>query len=185
MVIHETGQLDAIEIVTARGTPIEPGSIPLSMNPLGKIPVLQPAQGAAIYDSRVICQYLDDKVGGGLYRVGDNRWLAMTQEATADGILDSAISIVYENRMRPVPIRYSAWVDAQWQKIERSVAVLNDRCAELTGALSIGQIAVFCALGYLDFRHSDRTWRARAADLSEWYDQFSTRDSAFATSPSD
>src|SRR6056297_2094613 len=183
VLLHETGQLDDIEIVTAATTPYDTAPEVASANPIGKIPALIRAEGPAIYDSRVICRYLDDRAQAGLYPDG-RRWETLTLEATADGIMEAAVLMVYEHKMRPGEAFVEAWVDAQWTKIERAVAALNARwMSHLRGPLDMGQIAMGCALGYLDFRHDARGWRKGNDALDDWYAVFSQRESMKLTAP--
>ena len=93
VVLHETGQLSDVDIVPAIGHPLAASDMPVAHNPLGKIPTLQRADGPALYDSRVICQFLDHRAGGSLYPEA-RRFEAMTLEATADGIMDAAVLMV-------------------------------------------------------------------------------------------
>ncbi len=158
--------------------------MPLTQNPLGKIPALVRDDGPAIYDSRVICRYLNHRFGTAFYP--DRRvWEVLTLEATADGIMDAAILMVYEARCRPEEIRFPDWVEAQWTKIARALDAISARwMSHLNGPVDMGQIAVGCALGYLDFRHGDRDWRTGHEALAGWYAAFSGRDSMAATVPS-
>lgn len=184
VLLHETGQIGDVEIVQASGTPVDPGSAPLALNPLGKIPALERGDGPAIYDSRVICQYLDDRAGGRFYPKPPRRWETLTLEATADGILDAAILMVYEVRIRPDNLRFDAWVEGQWSKIARALDALETRwMAHLGGPLDIGHIAVACALSYVDFRHGGRAWRAAHPHLAAWHAEFAQRPSMEATVP--
>ncbi|CUH63394.1 putative GST-like protein YibF [Thalassovita gelatinovora] len=185
VVLHETGQIDDVDLLPVKTTPVSTPPEVLSANPVGKIPALVRGDGPAIYDSRVICQFLNDRAGGGLYP-DTARWEVMTLEATADGILDAAVLMVYETRVRPAHMVYDDWVEAQWDKASRAVKTVNDRwMAHLTGPLNIGQIAIACALGYLDFRHDGRNWRKGNDALDDWFAVFSQRDSMTATRPSD
>ncbi len=184
VVVAETGQAAAVTLVQASGTALEPGSIPLAQNPLGKVPVLERPDGPALYDSRVICRYLDGLAGGRLTPAAPRLWESLTLEATADGILDAAILMVYETRLRSEDRRSTEWVEAQWGKIARTLDVLDARwIGHLAGPLDIGQIAVGCALGYLDFRHAARDWRAGRAALAQWEARFGERASMAATRP--
>ena len=123
----ETGLMGDVTVVSATGTPLDPGSMPLDQNPLGKIPALVTDDGQPIYDSRVICRYIDDLAGGRLYPKAPFLWQTLTLEATADGILDAAILMVYESRIRPEEKRYPDWVEAQWAKITRALDSIEDR----------------------------------------------------------
>ena len=119
--LHETGQTDQVEVVMASGTPLDSVRMPLAQNPLGKIPVLERNDGPALYDSRVICRYLAHRAGISLYPEPPALWSTLTLEATGDGILDSALTMVYETRLRPPEQRNVALLDGYWGKIARAV----------------------------------------------------------------
>lgn len=166
--ILEIGLGDRVEILPASGTPLAPGSMPVDLNPLGKIPALVRDEGGTIYDSRVICRYLDELAGSNLYPKA-NLYEVLTLEATADGILEAALLMVYEDRLRPEDKRFAEWVEGQWSKIARTLDALESSwMAHLNGPLDMGQIALGCALGYLDFRHDARGWREGRPKLAAW-----------------
>lgn len=184
VLLAEAGKSDAVNLVLGSGTPVDAGKAPLAQNPLGKIPVLEREDGPALYDSRVISRFLDDHFALGLYPTGPRLWEALTLEATADGILDAAISMVYEARVRPEEKRFDAWVEGQWDKIDRALDALESRwMAYLLGPLDVGQIALGCALGYVDFRHGGRDWRKGRPALAVWEAGFAARDSMKASVP--
>lgn len=181
--LHETGQIEDVELVRAIGTPVDSSAMPISQNPLGKIPTLVRDEGPALFDSRVICRYLDHRAGTGLYPEG-RVWDVMTLEALADGIMDAAVLMVYESRCRPEDMIYDFWVEGQWAKVRRALDVLDERwVSHLSGPLDMGQIAVGCALGYLDFRHGDRDWRNGRDGLAKWEGGFARRPSMQQTRP--
>lgn len=184
VLLHETGQIGDVELVVGSGNPVDPAGAPLDANPLGKVPALERPDGPALYDSRVICRYLDARAGAGLYLDGARVWDTLTVEATGDGILDAALLMVYEGRIRPEELRFAPWVDGQWAKVDRALDALETRwIAHLEGPLDAGQIAVGCALGYLDFRHDARGWRNGRPRLAAWYAGFAARPSMQATLP--
>lgn len=184
VLLNETGQVDDVSLETMVTTPLAPDAALLSKNPLTKVPALERDEGPTLYDSRVICAYLDDRAGAKLYPTGARRWDTLTLEATADGILDAALSMVYEGRMRPEDKQMPEWIEGQWGKIDRAVAALNARwVSHLSGPLDMGQIAVGCALGYLDFRHDTRNWRKGNDALANWAREFDSRPSMQATAP--
>jgi len=184
VVLHETGLLAQVDLIATAGTPVDPGSMPLGQNPLGKIPALERDDGPALYDSRVICRYLDALAGTGLYPADARQWDSLTLEATADGILDAALLMVYESRLRPADLRYDAWVEGQWGKIDRALDALETRWIDhLQGPLDMAQIALACALGYLDFRHDARGWRDGRPRLAAWADAALARPAMIATRP--
>jgi len=184
ILLHETGQLADVELVSVSGTPVNPGTMPVDHNPLGKIPALLPDDGPAMFDSRVICRFLDDRAGGKLYPSGPALWPVLTLEAMADGITDAAILMVYESRVRPEELRMPAWLDAQWLKVSRALDALETSwLAELQGPFSMGVAAIGSALEYLDLRHGARDWRAGRPNLAAWQKEFSKRPSMLATVP--
>lgn len=179
----ETGQTGDVTLVSATGTPVDAGSIPLALNPLGKIPALERHDGPALYDSRVICRYLNDRAAAHLYPA-QRLWDVLTLEATADGIMDAAVLMVYESRLRPEESRFAPWVAGQWTKIDRALDALDQRwLSHLNGPLDMGQIAVGAALGYLDFRHGERGWRSGRPGLAAWEAVFAERAAMVATRP--
>lgn len=183
VLIAEAG-IDGIELVAASGTPVAPDSGVIERNPLGKIPALCRDDGPTLYDSRVICQFLDSESGNGFYPSGARRWDTLTVEATADGILDAAVLMVYESRIRPEDKRFAPWVEGQWSKIDRALDVLETRWIDhLNGPLDMGQIATGCALGYVDFRLNSRDWRKTRPRLAAWFAAFAARPSMQATIP--
>lgn len=185
IVAIETGQNDDILLVDARGHTTDPGTLPIGVNPIGKIPTLTRDDGPALFDSRVICRFLSDRANAALYPA-KRLYEVMTLEALADGMLDAATLMVYEVRSRPEEGRHPPWVEGQWKRIERALDALESRwMSHLNGPLDIGQIAVACALGYLDFRHADRNWRRGHDELTRWFEKFSERASMQATTPRD
>jgi len=181
VLLHETGQLDDVEIQPVATTPLSTADEAKAANPLGKIPALVRDDGPTLYDSRVICAYLDDRAGSGLYAGG---WDSQVLEATADGIMDAAVAAVYERRMRPEDKQWDDWVDAQMGKVLGACSALNARwMSHLKGPFDIGHIAVGCALGYVDFRQTDSNWRHSNEALADWYADFESRPSMLATQP--
>ncbi len=183
VLILETDLTDAVETVVAMTTPYDTNQTLLAANPVGNMPTLIREDGPALYDSRVICRFLDDHAGAGLYPA-NRLWDTLTLEATADGIMDAAVLMTYEKRLRPPEYQSVDWLDAQWKKVMRAVSVINDRwMSHLSGPLDMSHIATGCALAYLDFRHGDRNWRKGNDALDDWLAVFAERDSMKATAP--
>jgi glutathione S-transferase len=184
VVLRETGLLDRVEEVAAGGSPLDPGSIPLGQNPLGKLPVLERDDGPALYDSRVICRYLDDLAGGRLYPARPRLWETLTLEATADGIAEAALLMSYEVRLRPAERQFPDMIEAQWAKVVRALDAVEARwTSHLYGPLDAAQIALGCALGYLGLRHPARDWRSGRPALAAWEARLAARPSMEATRP--
>lgn len=155
-------------------------------NPLGKIPVLITDDGTALYDSRVIAEWLDVQAGGGvIIPRGEAHFPALTLQALADGMMDASILIVYESRFRPGDKRHRPWTDRQDEKVARALSVLEAAPPEIGERPHIGHVALACALGYRDFRF-DGDWRAGHPGLVAWLDDFAAQVPAFAaTTPAD
>lgn len=180
----ETGQKDDVEFISVKTAPNAVADQVRAANPLGRIPALIRSDGPAIYDSRVITRYLDARADGGLYPE-TRLWEVLTLEATADGILDSALSMVYESRFRPPEHQSEDWADAQWSKVAHAVKAVNDRwMSHLAGPVDMSHIAIGSALGYLDFRLDARGWRKGNDALDDWFAVFSERESMKETMPS-
>jgi glutathione S-transferase len=184
VLLHEAEATDRVALVPASGNPLDPGTMPVDRNPLGKIPALEREDGPTLYDSRVITRYLDDTLKAGLYPSAPRLWDTLTLEATADGITEAAVLIRYEFYVRPEASRSPAWAEAQWQKIDRALTAVEGRwISHLSGPLDMGQIAMACALGYIDFRLGDRDWRSGRPSLTAWYGTVSSRPALQATAP--
>lgn len=185
--LHLTGQLDAVELVPGSGTPIEPNDDTVSANPLGKIPCLVTDEGDALFDSRVICRYLDWRAnggsGGGLYPDGAALFPVLAAEALADGIMEAVLLTSYETRQRPEELRYEPWVEAQAAKARRGVEALERTPLVHGGPTNAATVAAGCALGYVDFRLPDIGWRDRCPTLAAWYADFAKTEPMQATVP--
>lgn len=177
------GLTDKIEITkTNMQDPADPIT---SENPLGKIPALVLDDGTCLYDSRVICEYLNEIGGGKLFPGGDAGWKARTLQALCDGILDAAILKVYEERYRPEEKRHPDWVQRQQDKIDRAFKWLEANPPEAGGEPNIGDVTLACVLGYLDFRFPG-SWRDDSPNLVAWLDAFAAANPAYdATKPGD
>jgi glutathione S-transferase len=184
VLLHECGQAGAVELAAASGNPLDPGTMPLAQNPLGKIPCLERPDGPPLFDSRVICRYLDHRLGAGLYPDPPRLWQTLTLEAMADGICEAAVLMRYETHVRPAAARLPDWTEAQWAKIARALDALEHSwLPHLAGALCMGQVAVACALGYLDLRHDARGWRDGRPGLDAFAARMAARESLKATVP--
>ncbi len=140
-------------------------------NPLGKVPTLVTDDGIGLYDSPVICEYLDS-IGGAaplFPAAGPARWTALRQQALADGIMDAS-----QPRRREIALPQDEgrveWIALQRAKVDRAVAELETEAGSLGALTTIGEITIACALGYLDFRFAHEPWRQAAPKLAAWYE---------------
>ncbi len=182
VLVHEMGLTDAITEQQVTTTAFQSDASVIAANPLGKIPALVRDDVATLYDSRVITRFLNDTNDGAFYPAA-RIWETLTLEATADGIMETAVSMAYEVRLRPENEQSADWVEAQWQKTSRAIAAVNNRwMSHLSGPLDMSHIAVACALSYVDLRHDARNWRNGNDALAAWHEAFMQRDSMKATS---
>jgi glutathione S-transferase len=182
---HEAGLVGGIETV-----PTTPGADEQSLardNPLGKVPALVTEDGSVLYDSPVICEYLDSLHDGprAFPASGPARWVALRLQALADGILEAAVLRRYEE-MRPSERQSAEWIERQKRKVTRGLDALESdvgTLADPTGPLSIGDVSVACMLGYLDLRYGNDAWRTARPALAAWYARAAARPSMRATAP--
>ena len=180
----ETGSSGDLELIPT--DILDPESDLPGDNPLGKVPTLITDDGDRLFDSPVICEYLDGLHDGDrLYpSSGAARWKALRLQALGDGILDAAVLCVLEGRREPGE-RSAAFVAHQKGKIERVLDALEGGAAGLGGPVTIGAVTAGCALGYLDFRFAEDRWREGRPALATWYEAFSRRPSMAASVPRD
>ncbi|BAN46192.1 glutathione S-transferase [Metapseudomonas resinovorans] len=185
VLLHETGQLDAVRLHGVTLTPLNPSAEVNEHNPAGKIPALQLADGSVLHDSRVILDYLDQLHGGEplIPREGAARWRRLTLASLADAVLDAAILVRYETFLRPEDKRWDDWVLGQCNKIDRALAHFEKSADELGQRFDVAAIGAACALGYLDFRITDLNWRRDYPKLAAWYSSVGQRSSLQATAP--
>ena len=153
-------------------------------NPLGKVPVLTTDDGGQLYDSPVICEYLDSlQDDPSLFPpAGPERWTALRRQALADGIMDAAVNCLVESR-RTRNDESLAYLDNQKGKVRKAINQLETEVDGLGGPLTIGSLAVGCALGYVDLRLADVDWRQGAPRLAKWYADFATLPCMTETAP--
>ena len=183
---HEIGRAGEIELVSAAMTPVAGDADLNRENPLGKIPALVLDDGTALFDSRVICEYLDGLHDGPrrFPAAGAERWTALRRQALADGLLDAGVLCRYETFLRPAERQWTDWLEGQRAKFRRALDALDAEADGFGDTVDIGTIAAGCAADYLDFRSLDDGWRATRPRLGAWLERFAARPSMQATRPS-
>jgi glutathione S-transferase len=183
VVAHELGLVGKIELLSTAVSPVETNAALAAENPLMKIPALVTNDGQILFDSPVICEYLDAYAGGGgmFPSGGKARWTALCQQALGDGILDALILCRYEIAARPEDKRFTGWTDGQMKKAHQGLAALE--AEDLSGRRTIGHVTAGCTLGYLDFRFPADGWRTRHRKLAAWYAECEKLPSMVATKP--
>jgi glutathione S-transferase len=181
VLIIELGLGDDIEVLST--LPMEDPQDLHAANPVGKVPTLMLSDDRALYDSPVICEYLDARKGFRfLPESGDRRWDCLRRQALGDGVLDAAFSRTAENN-KGENERSQMWFERWSNAINRSLEVMS-RDLEISGErFDLGDVTFGCALGYLDLRHGDMNWREGRTSLAQWYEKVSARPSFNETVP--
>jgi glutathione S-transferase len=179
---HEVGIADRIRTQRVVVAPNNPNIEVMQDNPLGKIPTLVFDDGTSLYDSRVICEYFDTLHDGPKLFPADPdlRWKALRRQALGDGLMDVIVLRLGEMK-RPREAQSEKHLAGFRLKAAKSLDRLEAQADSPSGALSIGDIAVGCALAHLDFRFSADDWRAGRPNLAAWHADFSRRPSVCAT----
>jgi len=181
---HELGVVDRLELVRSVAAMLKPNARLMEDNPLSKIPTLVLDDGFTLFDSVVICEYLDDLAQGSLFpKQGIDKWQALRWHALGDGLLDALI-LWRNEREREVPLQ--TLMAAFELKTRAALTLLDDEAQALaeTG-FSIGHVTIGCALGYLDYRFDALGWRGIAPRLAEWQADIVRRPSFQVTEPID
>ncbi|CZZ86804.1 glutathione S-transferase [Bordetella ansorpii] len=179
----ELGLDGRIERLPAAANPINRDQSIVPVNPLGKVPTLVTDDGLALFDSRVICEYLDALGGGKMFPAGQDRWVALANQALGDGLLDAALLVRYEVGPRPEALRWEDWKRGQNEKITSCLERLEQLAGGFGDKLDIGTITLGCALGYLDFRFAGLDWRGQYPSAAKWFASFNARSSMQQTLP--
>lgn len=185
IVAHELGLVDRLDCVRTVAATTKPHIGLMADNPLSKIPTLVLDDGTVIYDSPVICEYLDGLHSGPkLYPAGGNaRMAALRRQALGDGFLDFLLLLRNEReRAHPSEVHLAAYT-AKKHAVLRALDQESDDLA--ASPFNIGHIAVGCSLSYLDFRFADEDWRKDHPRAARWHADFAARPSVRATDPID
>lgn len=183
---HERGLADRIEKLPSAAGPVKRDPNIVRHNSSGKVPCALLPDERPVFDSRVICAYIDSLASsqGTLYPQDDRRFAILTLEALGDAILDACLLCRYEKVLRPEALCWEDWYRGQMEKIDSGLDDLEEKWfASISGEFHAGAIAVACALGYLDFRFPDKDWRSGRPKLQAWFAEVSKRASMEATQP--
>ena len=184
VVAHELGIADRIEKLPSAAGPVQRDAQIIETNPLGQVPTFLCDDGTALYDSRVICEYLNAQQRGAIFPPDEPaRWQRLTELALGDGMTAAALLARYETVLRPEPLRWNEWTEGQLGKVYSGLGWLESAAPSFGERVDIGTIAFGCALGYMDFRFPAVDWRARAPATARWFEAFNRRPSMQATLP--
>jgi len=176
-----------IELLPSAVTPVSRDETVFAQNPLGKVPTLLTDEGVALFDSRVICEYLAAVAGDTTIfpAAGPARWRALAEQATADGLMDAALLARYEGFLRPSEKRWAEWEAGQIGKIHSALTAIEASIGDAGDRIDIGTITIGCALGYLDFRFNYLDWRKTHPKTAAWFATFGELPAMAATAPID
>jgi len=182
---REMGLHDRIETIFLRPSPLEANATLSAHNPLNKIPALLTGDGGVLYDSAVICEYLETLHSGRplVPREGAARFEVLKRQALCDGILEAGVLVFYELQQRPKEHQWAPWLDGQRTKARQGLDQLERDVASFGQEVDLGQICVAVTLGWLEFRKPVGDIRAERPALTAWYDAFRKRPSMVATEP--
>lgn len=179
----EAGLSNRIETQPTAVVPTDPNSLVTDLNPLGKIPVLITNEGQVLADSKVICEYLDSLASTSLIGSGSERWAVLSAAAWADGLMEAALLIRYEQLLRPPEQQSEAWIAGQRHKIHLVLERFESNDVLEMPQCNLAQIALASALGYLDFRLPEMAWRDGKPKLEGFYATFAERPSMATSRP--
>ncbi len=181
IMIIELGLEPTVEIVKA--APMENPADLQTANPLGKVPALILDNASALYDSPVICQYIDAQNGNKfLPTSGEARWDCLRRQALADGVTDASFNRTME-RLKPAEQQSPMWLERWQTAIARSLNQIEQDISGHSERFDLGDISAVAALGYLDLRHGDLEWRKGHDQLADWFETVSQRTSVASTRP--
>jgi len=183
--ILELGLSDRVEEIITPVAPHNPNTKLGLVNPFMKVPALETDEGFVLFNSPVVCEYLDAKAGGNrlIPAHGEKRWKALRRQALGDGILDAALLRRYELVARPQNLRWPEWLKGQQLKVDYALDVAEREASGWGKTFDIGDIAMACALEWLDFRFGHEDWRSIRPRLAEWLARVALRPSMQKTKP--
>jgi len=181
----ETGLDAKIERLPSPTTPVDQNPDVAKANPVAKVPTLVTDDGLHLFDSRVICEYLDSLHDKAKFfpAAGAARWNALRQQALGDGLLDAALLARYEGFLRPEDKRWPNWAEGQMKKVHGALAEIDALANGLGDRVDIGTVTLACALGYMDFRYAGIGWRQQYPKAAAFADRMFARPSFQATVP--
>jgi len=181
ILIIELGLEEVVEVYNT--VPMENPAELQASNPIGKVPSLQLDDGSSLYDSPVICEYIDAQNGNRfLPASGDARWDCLRRQALCDGVIDASFNRTME-RLKSAEQQSAMWLERWVNAIARSLNEIERDIAGQGDRFDLGDVTAAAALGYLDLRHGDLDWRHGHDDLAAWFETVSQRPSISATIP--
>jgi glutathione S-transferase len=185
VVVRELGLTDRVEDVVTQVAPHKPNEAYGRTHPLMKVPALETDDGMVLFNSPLLCEYLDVAAGGNrlIPAQGRARWDTLRRQALGDGVLDAGILRRYELAARPEALRWDDWLKGQQLKIDLGLDAAEREVGGWSKRFDVGDIAIACALEWLDFRFGEDDWRKHRPKLAAWLAAVATRPSMVQTKP--
>lgn len=181
--LHELGLAERVDRIPSPVSATEANPNVVAHNPVGKIPTLILDNGESLYDSIVICEYLAHLAGDSrLFPAPPALWRSLRLNALADGVVQAGV-LARNYASGPTEVHWETLAKAQWAKVHNCLSRLEVEAAQLAAEPTIGEIAVACAVGWVDFRVPEIDWRAGRSRLASWFEQVSRRPSLQMTVP--
>jgi glutathione S-transferase len=176
---QEAGLGDKVALAETKVSPVEANSNLVPVAPLGKIPVLVTDHGHAIFDSRVIMEYLCHVAGNSTLIPDDGvkRFRVLTLQALAQGMGDASVGYRYETGVRPKELQWQGWISRQRERVQASLDDLDKNWSATLSEVNVGSIGVAVVLDYIEFRMPDWAWADGRKNLKAFHDAFSKRPS--------
>lgn len=180
---RELGLTESIEEIAVHTTPVSPAAEVTAVNPTSRIPTLVTDDGSSIYDSAVICEYLQALASPQAKPDGAKKWKVLTRQSLIDALLDACLAYRYEVVLRPSELHWKPWLDAQLGKIHSGLTALAHDLPAVGRNLEVDAIAAACALGWLEFRMPELDWKTAHPSLLTFYESIASRPSMLNTHP--
>ena len=170
---HHVGLADKVSLVKASVKPTEANTLLEKLSPIGKIPVLETDHGHAIYDSRVIMEYLAHHAGSDDFIPNDGakRFRVLTLLALAQGMTESAVALRYEQAQRPKEFFWGDYATRIIARINAGLNSLEKDWTDVMGQTNAGTVAAACAIGYINFRHDVLNWKNNRPQLTKFVER--------------
>ena len=180
LAVLELGLEDRVEQVPTN--PLAREDVVNSPNPLGKVPCLETDEGAVLYDSPVIIEYLDAEFGGNrlIPAAGPERWTALRRQALADGMIEAMVACFIENMRKPER-QSRGWIGHNRNAVVRALKAMEGEAGELGGDVGVGHLTMAVALEMADIHFADLDWRTGHPRLAAWFESFRQRPSLQAS----
>lgn len=177
VVAEELGLQDRIELLDSAAHPINRDRNIIESNPLGQVPTFFTDKGECLFDSFVICQYLNHLAKGELFGDAETKWQVLKDHAAADGLMSAALVLRYETGVRPSELEWKEWTAGHYDKLATTMSYFEEKLKQGEVAINISSITLACALAYIDFRLGSYAWKENFPLVADFLEKFNQRSS--------